>query len=304
MDLVLGGGWPLGRMSNIVGDKSTGKTLLAIEACTNFARVYPKGRILYREAEGAFDKEYAQALGMPLDRIKFKDDIDTVEDFADDLKEQIEKAESSDVPGLYVLDSLDSLSDKAEMGRKKDEKSYGTEKAKALSVMFRKLTRQVKRSNVHLMIISQVRDNIGVTFGRKQRRSGGHAMDFYASQVLWLAHIQRIKKTRNKQERVIGIRINASCEKNKIGLAFRSCEFNIRFGYGIEDYQAGLEWLKEHNKLDAVGIKVKEYDDYLHDAPLWEAEEYAREKARLDAGLLKAWSEVETSFLPPKPKYV
>src|SRR5262245_13229029 len=71
LDCVLGGGWPLGRISNIVGDRSTSKTGLVMEACSNFAIKYPKGRILYREAEAAFDVNYAASMGMPVDRVEF-----------------------------------------------------------------------------------------------------------------------------------------------------------------------------------------------------------------------------------------
>src|ERR1700693_4541560 len=85
LDCVLGGGWPLGRVANVVGDKSTGKTLIAIEACSSFAQRFPKGLMWYREAEAAFDMDYAEALGMPTKRIKFRDDMETVEDFFDDL---------------------------------------------------------------------------------------------------------------------------------------------------------------------------------------------------------------------------
>src|SRR5215813_4004785 len=71
LDCTLGGGWPLSRISNIVGDESTGKTLMAIEACANFAQMYEKVNIYYRESESAFDEPYAEALGMPVDRVQF-----------------------------------------------------------------------------------------------------------------------------------------------------------------------------------------------------------------------------------------
>lgn len=303
LDLVVGGGWPLGRVSNIVGDKSTGKTLLAIEACTNFARTYPKGRIWYREAESAFDLDYAAALGMPIDRIKFRDDIDTVEDFYEDLRIQAKKAVDLDVPGLYILDSLDALSDRDEMERDIDKGTFGAKKAKQMSTLFRKLVRRVRTANIHLMIISQVRDNIGITFGRKFSRSGGHALDFYASQVVWLAMVEKIHKTKAKQKRTIGVRVRAKCDKNKIGLPFRECDFNIIFGFGVEDYQAGLEWLADVKKLELLGISEKSVPDFLHDCPLWDAKEYREHKAELDTALLKAWTQVETSFLPTRRKY-
>src|SRR4051812_12321005 len=87
LDRVLGGGWPEGRIVNIVGDSSTGKTLQAIEAAANFAFKYPSGLIRYREAEEAFDRPYAKSLGMPLKRVDFGEgfDVDTVEDFYNDV---------------------------------------------------------------------------------------------------------------------------------------------------------------------------------------------------------------------------
>lgn len=304
LDLVLGGGWALGRVSNVVGDKAVGKTLLAIEACTNFAHTYPKGKIWYREAESAFDLDYAAALGMPLDRIKFRDDLETVEDFYDDLRAQAKKAEELGVSGLYILDSLDALSDKSEMERDIDKGTYGAQKAKQMSTLFRKLVRRIRATNIHLMIISQVRDNIGVTFGRKFSRSGGRALDFYASQVVYLALIEKIHKTKAKQKRTIGIRVRAKCDKNKIGLPFRECDFNIIFGFGVEDYQAGLEWLADVKKLELLGISEKAVPDFIHDCMLWDEDEYKAHKSKLDTALLTAWTQVESSFLPKRRKYL
>src|SRR5258708_4237909 len=93
LDCTIGGGWVLGRIGNVIGDRSTGKTLLAIEACANFVRTYPKGRMRYREAEAAFDRSYAEALGMPIDRVEFGDEdkFRTVSDFFKDLGEFLDK---------------------------------------------------------------------------------------------------------------------------------------------------------------------------------------------------------------------
>src|SRR3990172_1731587 len=118
LDCVLGGGWPLGRVVNIVGDKSTGKTLLAIEAAANCAATFTKGRIWYREAEAAFDRNYAAALGMPLARVSFGDArLRTVEDLFEDLAGAIKSLGVKGPPGLYIVDSLDALSDRAELDR-------------------------------------------------------------------------------------------------------------------------------------------------------------------------------------------
>src|SRR5258708_1816883 len=90
LDCVIGGGWPLGRIVNIVGDRSTGKTLLAMEAMANFLTRYPKGKAYYRETEAAFDKEYAMALGIPMDRVDMEETPDTVEAVFEDLERIVE----------------------------------------------------------------------------------------------------------------------------------------------------------------------------------------------------------------------
>ena len=109
LDCVLGGGWPLGRVVNVVGDKATGKTLVAIEACANFSQQYANGKIWYDEIESAFDKSYAAALGMPLDRVKFIEGHESVEDLFEKLDRLLEaKEKKGDTsPGLFIVDSLD-----------------------------------------------------------------------------------------------------------------------------------------------------------------------------------------------------
>ena len=219
LNCVLGGGWPLGRMSNIVGDASTGKSLLCIEAAANFHHQFPNGKIIYLEAEAAFDESYAEALGMPVASVNFVgEDLEdfTVESWFEHLTETIEALSKEDVPCLYIVDSLDALSDRAEKGREIDKGSYGASKPKVIGQLFRRLTKEIEKSKIHLMIVSQVRDNIGVMFGDRHYRTGGKAMDFYASQILWLAQIKKLDKTIKKQKRVYGVQIKAKCKKNKI----------------------------------------------------------------------------------------
>lgn len=247
LDLALGGGWPESRISNIIGDRSSGKTLLCIEAAANFAKKYPKGRIRYRECEAAFDPAYAAALGMPVDKVDFSKELETVEDFFEDVQAVAEAAKQ---PELYILDSLDALSDRSEMGRAIDEGTFGANKAKQLSQTFRRIVRKVKKSNLTVLIVSQVRSKIGIAFGRETTRSGGRALDFYASIVLYLAHVKTLKKERKKIKRAIGIDVLAKVDKNKVSVAFREARFPIMFGWGIDDEQACLDWLKE------IGEKV------------------------------------------------
>lgn len=304
LDSILGGGYVLGRIANLVGDKSTGKTLLAIEATANFARDYPDGLIRYAEAEAAFDQQYAAALGMPVERVAFSENLLTVEDFHADLSKHLKALKGR--PGLYILDSLDALSDAAELAREIGDSSYGGSKPKKLGELFRRLTQEIEESRCLLIIISQIRDKLNVTFGETKTRSGGRALDFYASQVIWLAEVAKLKKTIDKVDRVIGIQVKALCKKNKIGLPFRNCEFPLLFGYGIDDITAAVEWLIEVNKKDHLadlGLSEAGYKVRLANIRNKGGEEIREFRKQVNAIVDVEWTKIETSFLPKSSKY-
>lgn len=306
-DCVLGGGWPLGRMSNLVGDKSTGKTLCAIEAAANFARKYPDGLIFYREAEAAFDEDYAETLGLPVDRVDFGEEglgtaWETIEDIYDDLNKSCDKCLENGIPGLYIIDSLDALSSKAELSRGIDEGSYGMEKQKQLGQMFRRLVRKIRDANIHLLIISQVREKIGIGFGDKYRRSGGKALDFYASQVVFLSHMKMLKKTVGGVERPVGIRIKAKCTKNKISLPFRECEFNVRFGYGIDELPAAIEWLEQVKQVKDL-LAGEDAKKFIARVEKLDPKEYNAEMRKVRKYFRKVWGDIESRFVPERRKY-
>jgi recombination protein RecA len=303
LDLALGGGWVRGRVANIVGDKSTGKTLLCIEACANFLRIVPKGKIRYREAEAAFDRSYARALGMPVDRIDFGSAdkaFETVEDMFEDLEHIVANAKG---PELVIVDSLDALSDRSEIDRAMDQGTYGAQKAKLLSQLFRRLIRKMEHKDVTLIIVSQVRDKIGVSFGRTTTRSGGKALDFYASQVVYLAHVGRIVKTVSGLKRPTGVKVLAKLDKNKVALPFREAAFSIRFGYGIDDAQACVDWLNETNSLKLAGLKKEDVPNYLNYVLEMSIEDGNAEIDRLREIVEQKWYEIEGKMLTPRSKY-
>lgn len=304
LDLALGGGWAEDRICNVVGDKSSGKTLLAIEAAANFGMKYAKGKIRYREAEAAFDTAYAESLGMPIHRVDFGKSLETVEDLFEDLEKVI--AGSRGQPELYIVDSLDALSDRAELARDMDEGTYGAQKAKNLSQMFRRTVRRLGRARVTIMIISQVRSKIGVSFGRGTTRSGGRALDFYASQVLYLNSADLEKKTTRGETRAVGINVKARCDKNKIALPFRDAAFQIRFGYGVDSIGSALDWLKKIKRLEDVGLSSKMGEDSMKALKL----EYMMADGKFDASpediaeaVRKNWYLIESAFLPTRRKY-
>lgn len=336
MDCALGGGFALGRVANIVGDRSSGKTLLAMEICTNFAMAYPDGWIRYAESEAAFDLEYAEALGAPVDRIIFNDNPDlvnikrkkkkkvdgdddddtptkpstvaapmeTVEDWHADLEYHLNKHPKR--VGLYIVDSLDALSDEAEQGRDFDEGSYGGTKPKQIGKIFRTLATQLEAQGVLLVVISQIRDKLNVTFGETKTRSGGKALDFYASHIVWLAEIQKMDKTIDGIKRITGVKVEAYVKKNKVGLPFRRARYPILFGYGIDDMTSSAEWIIEIKrtelltplKLTVAGFKVRLAS--IRDKGGQEARDMRKALADI---VRKEWARVETTYLPKSRKY-
>lgn len=307
LDCVLGGGWARRRIANIVGDKSCGKTLMAIEACANFAQLEPKGKIFYREAEAAFDEPYAEGLGLPVKRVDFGPDglgtvWDTVEVIFEDLDARLTECEKAKVPGLYIVDSLDALTSIAELKRKPGEGTYGLEKQKMMGSLFRQLTRRIKSADMCVIIISQVRDKIGVVFGEKHTRTGGKALDFYASQILWLSHIGRLTRTVGTIKRATGVRIKAQCKKNKVSLPFRECEFDLEFGFGIDDFGSAIDWLTEMRAEKPLlnDMKPSVYENYVTEL---RGSELLAERARVRNLVAATWADVEKRFAPTRKKY-
>jgi recombination protein RecA len=312
LDLALGGGWAVGRVANVIGDKSVGKTLVAIEGFANFSRKFPGKSMRYVPAEGAFDPPYARKMGFPIDVTSPKDLIETVEQLNDDLVPFLKQKG----PSLYVVDSLDALSDDSELlrpmsrGKEVDEDgevkqgkgSYGAEKAKKMSQLFRRHVTDLEQNDTTFFIISQVRENIGVTFGKKYSRSGGKALDFYASQVLYLAHVNQIERTAKGQKRAVGVTVEAKVDKCKVGNPFRRCRFDIIFGYGIDDEQSMIDWLASSKEIDEATAKnlEKELASLRGQQDRAGLAQYNADIQKLTRDL---WAEIEARLAPPMGKY-
>lgn len=294
LDCILNGGWAENRVINIVGDRSTGKTLLAIEACANYHRKYPEAAIHYIETEAAFDVDYARAVGFP-EHITPLREIGTVEALHAYLDLIIREGPPRH---LVVIDSLDALSNEAELKNPLGDQGYGAVKPKLLSEFFRRTNSDLSKQNITVMVISQVRENIGVTFGSKYTRSGGKALDFYASQILWLSEIKKLTRTSQGNTRVIGINIRAQCKKNKIGPPFREADLRLLFSYGIDDVHSNLDWIKIScpSVLDTLEISQRFS---------WEPKRF-EDKRLMDKIAVSTqvnWKSIESAFIIKSKKY-
>jgi recombination protein RecA len=175
-------------------------------------------------------------------------------------------------------------------------------KPKEMSKLFRVLTQQIEESNTSLGIISQIRDNVGMFVGAAQTRSGGHALDFYSSQIVWLREIEKKTRTFLGEARPVGVEIEGHVKKCKVGYPFRKARFEIMFGYGVDDETSILEWLKERNQIqkEAFGI----YKTRLQAAR--ESKNYADIKVmqgELKAHAQRIWAKIEAELAPLTRKY-
>lgn len=269
LDLVVGGGqgmgFPAGAIVNIVGDKSSGKTFVACEIVAyNYYHYKDKFKFNYDDAEYGFTFDTQHLYNIEL--IK-KDTLRShlIEDFDHNTKKFLKKIDKDQI-GLYVLDTLDGLSNKdieerdqkrynaMEQGKEFKEGTYGMRTPKFLSQeFFRTKTSQFSEKQTLLIFISQVRENIDPFSFKKFNRSGGKALDFYAHTCLWLANVKKIIK----KDRAIGIIVEAKADKSKTPRPYRSCRFSIYFDYGIDNIGSNLDYLfslrgKDGDLLDAA----------------------------------------------------
>lgn len=249
---TLDSAYPVGKIVNIVGDKQLGKSLMCLEMIMYSHYVLKKNydvRIIYNDVEAAIDKKNAANIGLPVNDVIWRQSP-TMEHWYTDLNKEIESSDKYDLL-IYILDSLDGISTEEELEQDMNQKSYGMSKQKKLSELFRKLTQKINKKNVLLIIVSQIRDNIGVTFGETKRRSGGKALDFYASQIVWLYN----KGIEKKGDVAIGIGVKAKVKKNRIWRPFYETDFNILFEYGIDDIGSMIDFLinNKYYKKDSNG---------------------------------------------------
>lgn len=245
LDLALGGGYPKGRIIEIYGPESSGKTTLALHAVAEIQK--QGGTAAFIDAEHALDPQYAAKLGVDINNL-----LVSQPDNGEQALEIVETLVRSNAVDVIVLDSVAALVPQAEIDGDMGDSLPGLQ-ARLMSQALRKLTGIINKSKATVIFINQIRMKIGVMFGNPETTTGGNALKFYASQRLDIRRIGQIKQG----EDVIGNRVRVKIVKNKIAPPFRQAEFDIMYNEGISTTGDVLDLAVMHDIVQKSGAFYK-----------------------------------------------
>jgi recombination protein RecA len=252
LDLALGvGGLPRGRVVEIYGPESSGKTTLTLQVIAEMQKV--GGQAAFIDAENALDVGYAAKLG-----VKTEELLISQPDTGEQALEIADMLVRSGAVDVIVIDSVAALTPKAEIEGEMGEPQMGLQ-ARLMSQALRKLTANIKRTNTLVIFINQIRMKIGVMFGNPETTTGGNALKFYASVRMDIRRIGSIKKG----DEVIGSETRVKVVKNKVAPPFRAADFDILYGQGISRQGEILELGVLHGVLEKSGAWYIYKDDRL-----------------------------------------
>ncbi len=269
LDLALGvGGIPRGRVVEVYGPESSGKTTLALHLVAEVQKM--GGVAAYVDAEHALDPEYAKRIG-----VKVHDLLISQPDTGEQALEIVETLVKSGGVSLVVIDSVAALTPKAEIEGEMDQQHVGLQ-ARLMSHALRKLTAIVAKTNTTVLFINQIRQKIGIMFGNPETTTGGLALKFYSSVRIEIRRAAQIQSA----EKIIGNRVKVKIVKNKVAAPFRTCEFDILYNEGISA-QADLV-----NTGINYGVVARSGSWYLYgDSKLGQGMDAARKSLKEDPKL-------------------
>lgn len=287
LDLALGvGGYPRGRVIEIYGPESSGKTTLTIHA---IAEVQKQGGIAaFIDAEHAFDSVYAASLGVDIDNLLISqpDNGEQALEIADHLI-------SSGAVDLVVVDSVAALTPKSEIDGEMGDSKMGLH-ARLMSQALRKLTATISKTGCTCIFINQIRMKIGVMFGSPETTTGGNALKFYSSVRLDIRRIGSVKEG----DEVMGNETRVKVVKNKVSPPFKQAEFQIMYGLGINQEGEILDFGHKLGLVEKSGAFYKLNGETIGQGKV-KASLYLKENAKIRDGLIK---EIRSSYITSKPK--
>lgn len=242
LDIALGvGGLPMGRIVEIYGPESSGKTTLTLQV---IAEAQKKGKTCaFIDAEHALDPEYAKKLGVNVDEL-----LISQPDTGEQALEICDMLVRSNAVDVVIVDSVAALTPKAEIEGEMGDSHVGLQ-ARLMSQALRKLTANIKNANCLCIFINQIRMKIGVMFGSPETTTGGNALKFYASVRLDIRRIGAVKSG----EDVVGNETRVKVVKNKVAPPFKQAEFKIMYGEGIDSESEVVSLGVKHNLIDKAG---------------------------------------------------
>ena len=287
LDIALGiGGVPQGRVIEIFGPESSGKTTLTLQVIAECQKA--GGTAAFIDAEHALDPLYAKKLGVNVDELLLSQP-DTGEQ-ALEVADMLVKSQSVD---LLVIDSVAALTPRAEIEGEMGDHHVGLQ-ARLMSQALRKITGNIQRSNATVIFINQIRMKIGVMFGNPETTSGGNALKFYSSVRLDIRRIGSVKEG----EEVIGNETRVKVVKNKVSPPFTKAEFQILYGKGINVEGEIIDFGQKLGLIEKAGSWYS-YDDEKIGQGKTNASNFLRENKKIRNALVK---QIKSAHLKSKPK--
>ncbi len=275
LDIALGiGGVPKGRIIEVFGGESSGKTTLSLHVATNCQK--KGGLVAFVDAEHALDPEYAKKIG-----VKTKDLLISQPDTGEQALEIVESLVRSGAIDLIVVDSVAALTPKAEIEGEMGARHIGLQ-ARLMSQALRKLTAIVSKNNTTIIFINQIRMKIGIIFGNPETTPGGKALKFYSSVRIELRRSAQIKQG----DQLIGNRVKAKVVKNKVSAPFKTAEFDIMYNQGISYLGDLLNLAADKGIVKKAGAWFK-YGDLSLGAGLEASKKYLEENPKIKKEILE-----------------